>query len=215
MTNIPWFLHSLSCSDSGVCVWGCNPHCHFILLLRSLSFDHSVLLDFLISSETCFLEYCVRYLKLLRKDRTAFSSSCHHIEDCDGAGRRTDPSVQLPLLFQKRWMWFPALDRQQVMMSHDWLIMGAQTNPRRQKSVFLTRNSGNTEADSGRTISGMALEQVQTEHASDSLLGKVFVCLMDLRTAVTRLHNRGLFPYNPTSLLKLLNSIEPQRNTLS
>lgn len=61
----------------------------------------------------------------------------------------------------------------------------------------------------------MELEQVQTEHASDSLLSKVFVCLKDLRTAVTRLHNRGLFPYNPTSLLKLLNSIESKANTVS
>ncbi|KAJ6662908.1 hypothetical protein lerEdw1_011112 [Lerista edwardsae] len=47
---------------------GCNPHCVFLFLLRSVGFDASVLLDFLISSETCFLEYFVRYLKLLIKD---------------------------------------------------------------------------------------------------------------------------------------------------
>nr|XP_060611651.1 protein Lines homolog 1 [Anolis sagrei ordinatus] len=44
---------------------GCNPHCIFLFLLKSIAFDASVLLDFLISSETCFLEYFVRYLKLL------------------------------------------------------------------------------------------------------------------------------------------------------
>lgn len=47
---------------------GCNPHCVFLFLLSCIAFDVSVLLDFLISSETCFLEYFVRYLKLLIKD---------------------------------------------------------------------------------------------------------------------------------------------------
>lgn len=47
---------------------GCNPHCIFLFLLRSIAYDATVLLDFLISSETCFLEYFVRYLKLLLED---------------------------------------------------------------------------------------------------------------------------------------------------
>ncbi|XP_007425146.1 protein Lines homolog 1 [Python bivittatus] len=47
---------------------GCNPHCIFLFLLRSIAFDATVLLDFLISSETCFLEYFVQYLKLLVED---------------------------------------------------------------------------------------------------------------------------------------------------
>ncbi len=198
MTNIPCFLHSLSCSDSGVCVWGCNPHCHFILLLRSLSFDHSVLLDFLISSETCFLEYCVRYLKLLREDRTAFSSSCRHIEDCAGA-----PSVQAPSAVSET---LDVVPRTRSSADVPRLVdYGSSDESEEAEERVSDRDSGNTEADSGK---------VQTEHASDSLLGKVFVCLMDLRSAVTRIHNRGLFPYNPTSLLKLLNSIDPQRDTL-
>uniref|UniRef100_A0A673KFV4 Lines homolog 1 n=1 Tax=Sinocyclocheilus rhinocerous TaxID=307959 RepID=A0A673KFV4_9TELE len=192
-------------------LWGCNPHCHFILLLRSLSFDHSVLLDFLISSETCFLEYCVRYLKLLREDQTAFSSSCRHIEDCDGAGRRTDPSIQAPSAISKTLDVVPYTRSSTGNDVPRLVDYGSSDESEEAEERVPDRNSGNTEADSGRTQSGM----VQTEHASDSLLGKVFVCLMELRTAVTRLHNRGLFPYNPTSLLKLLNSIEPQRNTLS
>uniref|UniRef100_A0A8C8SS39 Lines homolog 1 n=1 Tax=Pelusios castaneus TaxID=367368 RepID=A0A8C8SS39_9SAUR len=47
---------------------GCNPHCIFLFFLKSIAFDSTVVLDFLISSETCFLEYFVRYLKLLRED---------------------------------------------------------------------------------------------------------------------------------------------------
>ncbi|XP_045052418.2 protein Lines homolog 1 isoform X4 [Desmodus rotundus] len=47
---------------------GYNPHCIFLFFLKNIGFDSTVLLDFLISSETCFLEYFVRYLKLLLRD---------------------------------------------------------------------------------------------------------------------------------------------------
>lgn len=65
------------------CASGCNPHCHFLLLLQSISFDHSILLDFLISTETCFLEYFVRYLKYLRADRQGFTAACGRIGTSD------------------------------------------------------------------------------------------------------------------------------------
>ncbi|XP_018619371.2 protein Lines homolog 1 [Scleropages formosus] len=62
------------------CETGCNPHCHFIFLLQNVAFDHSVLLDFLISTETCFLDYFVRYLKLLRNNWEDFAAICQGIE---------------------------------------------------------------------------------------------------------------------------------------
>uniref|UniRef100_A0A286XY97 Lines homolog 1 n=1 Tax=Cavia porcellus TaxID=10141 RepID=A0A286XY97_CAVPO len=55
---------------------GYNPHCIFIFFLKNIGFDSAVLLDFLISSETCFLEYFVRYLKLLQKDWDIFFTIC-------------------------------------------------------------------------------------------------------------------------------------------
>lgn len=55
---------------------GCNPHCVFLFFLKNVAFDSTVLLDFLISSETCFLEYFVKYLKLLQKDWAHFLSIC-------------------------------------------------------------------------------------------------------------------------------------------
>ncbi|XP_051678894.2 protein Lines homolog 1 isoform X1 [Oryctolagus cuniculus] len=55
---------------------GCNPHCIFLFFLKNVGFDASVLLDFLISSETCFLEYFVRYLKLLQKEWDNFFTIC-------------------------------------------------------------------------------------------------------------------------------------------
>ncbi|XP_007529216.1 protein Lines homolog 1 [Erinaceus europaeus] len=55
---------------------GYNPHCIFLFFLRNIGFDSTVLLDFLISSETCFLEYFVKYLKLLQKDWDNYFTIC-------------------------------------------------------------------------------------------------------------------------------------------
>lgn len=59
---------------------GYNPHCVFLFFLEKIAFDSTVLLDFLISSETCFLEYLVRYLKLLGKEWPHFVDVCNHFD---------------------------------------------------------------------------------------------------------------------------------------
>ncbi|NXP15805.1 LINES protein, partial [Thinocorus orbignyianus] len=59
---------------------GYNPHCIFLFFLEKIAFDSTVLLDFLISSETCFLEYLVRYLKFLRKDWRQFVDVCNRFD---------------------------------------------------------------------------------------------------------------------------------------
>ncbi|XP_013811821.2 protein Lines homolog 1 [Apteryx mantelli] len=64
---------------------GYNPHCIFLFFLKNIAFDSTVLLDFLISSETCFLEYLVRYLKLLREDWHHFVNVCNHFDMKHGA----------------------------------------------------------------------------------------------------------------------------------
>ncbi|XP_018415749.1 PREDICTED: protein Lines homolog 1 [Nanorana parkeri] len=72
---------------------GSNPHCIFLLLLSNVLFDSSVLLDFLISSETCFLEYFVRYLKLLKADWPHFCLICTLYDKSRNFHPATLPSV--------------------------------------------------------------------------------------------------------------------------
>ncbi|KFU87880.1 Protein Lines [Chaetura pelagica] len=66
---------------------GYNPHCIFLFFLEKIAFDSTVLLDFLISSETCFLEYLVRYLKLLRKDWQQFVNVCDRFDTKHGTSQ--------------------------------------------------------------------------------------------------------------------------------
>ncbi|XP_004709904.1 protein Lines homolog 1 [Echinops telfairi] len=63
-----WNRHTHEC--------GYNPHCIFLFFLKNVGFDSTFLLDFLISSETCFLEYLVQYLKLLQRDWHTFFTIC-------------------------------------------------------------------------------------------------------------------------------------------
>ncbi|XP_051652745.1 protein Lines homolog 1 isoform X1 [Manacus candei] len=71
---------------------GYNPHCIFLFFLEKIAFDSSVLLDFLISSETCFLEYLVRYLKLLRREWHQFVAVCNHFDTKHGALQSVSPA---------------------------------------------------------------------------------------------------------------------------
>lgn len=52
-----------------------SSHCLFSHLLVFVGLDHSVLLDFLISSETHFLNYFTWYLKVVTRDWVGFRSA--------------------------------------------------------------------------------------------------------------------------------------------
>ncbi|NWR34141.1 LINES protein, partial [Tachuris rubrigastra] len=71
---------------------GYNPHCIFLFFLEKIAFDSSVLLDFLISSETCFLEYLVRYLKLLGREWHQFGAVCGRFDTEHGAFQSVSPA---------------------------------------------------------------------------------------------------------------------------
>ncbi|XP_037688829.1 protein Lines homolog 1 isoform X2 [Choloepus didactylus] len=80
---------------------GYNPHCIFLFFLKNIGFDSTVLLDFLISSETCFLEYFVRYLKLLQKDWGNFFTISKYF-DATESEDDFDVCGCLPSLIQER-----------------------------------------------------------------------------------------------------------------
>ena len=70
------------CSDvSGAILRQLNPHLLFISFAESIDFDHSLLLDLLISSETRFLEYLVQYLHFVVDGWDSFVQC---LADCKG-----------------------------------------------------------------------------------------------------------------------------------
>ena len=57
-----------------------NPHRFFLEFLSSVNYDHSLLLDYLISNETHFLQYFFNYLRYLANDWLGFVESVRQRE---------------------------------------------------------------------------------------------------------------------------------------
>ncbi|XP_053283325.1 protein Lines homolog 1 isoform X2 [Pleuronectes platessa] len=264
------FLHHRLCSGledlaelDAACSYGCNPHCHFLLLLRSVSFDHSTLLDFLISSETCFLEYFVRYLKYLKADWQGFTAACERDTEshchvslqesltrlCGGDKPALTFKVQpeqdeSSSCVQPTWVFPPVegvslgsglrlveydssdeSDPESMEISED--APGASIKRRRGAPPPSTRQKHYEPCDSSGYLSvhtstqerrpeGLSPPSLQSRQRSHTLSGqgtcetlaRVVACLSELREVVTRLQTKKLFPYNPSSLLKILAGVE-------
>ncbi|XP_072889084.1 protein Lines homolog 1 isoform X2 [Hemitrygon akajei] len=162
-----------------------NPHSIFLLLLQNLAFDHRVLLDFLISSETCFLEYLVRYLRLLRRDWQSFCYACAQFdatpepfspppvnEVCDSHrftvqveqdghtlsedSRKAFVSPQIPLSHLPKKKPWPSHNPHLVMNSERTQLVGLP------QSLVDYDSSENSEGDEGETT------RVNTDSLGDS-----------------------------------------------
>lgn len=211
------------------CASGFNPHCHFVLLLQSMSFDYSILLDFLISAETCFLEYFVQYLKCLRDDWQGFAAACGRItmSDCclsqqkklgaDGSTLKCKgepdeaesgscvipPAGRLGVASELRLVEYDTSDESD---SENTVESVCALNGKQYKSTALLspRPEG--------LLQPVLQPAANMASLSGQLPGEISVravhCLSQLREVVTRLHTKKLFPYNPSSLLKLLVQVE-------
>lgn len=217
------------------CAFGYNPHCHFILLLASVSFDHSFLLDLLISTETCFLEYLVQYLKCLRADWQGYSTACR--QTAAGSDGRTLPAslgaCDASLTCQGAVQWCEATT---CLPAHPPGVSNSSAG-----GLHLVDYSSSDESDrenagpqheeltSGVTAldiaeenplpvrqthfrtsqsAGLLNQPGETSGVAGEISAKVLGCLSELRDVVVRLHMRRLFPYNPAPLLKLLGQVQ-------
>ncbi|CAI2168280.1 9875_t:CDS:10 [Funneliformis geosporum] len=59
----------------------CTSHDFFLRFLVTTGMNHSILLDFLISNETIFLEFLLNYCKYLEKDITQFLITCKKFDE--------------------------------------------------------------------------------------------------------------------------------------
>lgn len=262
---------------------GCNPHCIFLFLLKNIVFDSTVLLDFLISSETCFLEYFVKYLKLLQKDWGHFLSICKFFDAAesqrgvntrgpvsslvqDRSTSHTVPdALASPVGHRNACPWVPwASDASSE--SHSQVVMPKETHtvpahgPPSQTLLSLVDYGSSEDSDEEATNQHLAnskqtplcqemsreiqrlprtckdqnrlsrepqLGPLLPQESAPSLpfgaagdiapsgtvwevgvLFRTVKCLKELQGAIYRLQEKGLFPYNPAALLKLLKGVE-------
>ncbi|XP_022125044.1 protein lines [Pieris rapae] len=69
-----------------------NPITSFIEFLKVVSHDSDVLLDYLVSNETCFLLYLLRFLKYVRRNWPKFLETC---QLSDGSNRGLDDTMRV------------------------------------------------------------------------------------------------------------------------
>uniref|UniRef100_A0A3Q0TFP3 Lines homolog 1 n=1 Tax=Amphilophus citrinellus TaxID=61819 RepID=A0A3Q0TFP3_AMPCI len=188
------FLHyRYNRSLEAACASGFNPHCHFVFLLQSISFDHSILLDFLISAETCFLEYFVQYLKYLRDDWQGFKAACGGITV--SALYVSPPGERFSLPAELRLVDYESSDESDPENTQDPEVQIVA--PER-----LLQPVSHSEQTSCTNMSPLSWQ------LTGEMSVKAVLCLSELREVVMRLHTKKLFPYNPSSLLKLLAQVE-------
>ncbi|XP_020819431.1 protein Lines homolog 1 isoform X1 [Phascolarctos cinereus] len=260
---------------------GFNPHCIFLFLLKNIGFDATVLLDFLISSETCFLEYFVRYLKLLQGERNNFSNVCELFDTAELRDevyassivtslveeRSSNQATHQPLFCGTNYYALLPLasdtttsgtnmerkDNQTVKSKQPSVLIGVDdtsssgasqslvdydgSEDSEEESVeeclsnikqtplnhqVITKIRGTVSATGGKSQKYLAsaarlldpkefsaLSSFGCVGASQTVLScKALKCLKDLEKAISRLHRRHLFPYNPSALLKLLKHID-------
>ena len=81
------FLLSYSCgcipdsSSLSTCVHIFTPHSLFIEFLQSVAYDHTVLVDFLMSSENEFLDLFHQYIKIATSDWEQLKATCLQYDD--------------------------------------------------------------------------------------------------------------------------------------
>uniref|UniRef100_A0A671V6W5 Lines homolog 1 n=1 Tax=Sparus aurata TaxID=8175 RepID=A0A671V6W5_SPAAU len=182
------------------CASGCNPHCHFLLLLRSISFDHSILLDFLISTETCFLEYFVLYLKYLRADWQGFTAACGKVSvsDCQLSLQKSLPDSGAGDMF--------------ALTSKGHRLVGYSSSDESEPENMDCQDEFSA-LDGKQKISGAPHTSCPdaaplSGQVTCATSVRAVLCLSQLREVVTRLQTKNLFPYNPSSLIKLLEQVQ-------
>ena len=189
------------------CASGSNPHCHFVLLLQSVSFDHSILLDFLISSETCFLEYLVHYLRYLREDWQGFTAACGGAVLCSLSPPRADPPVGgSASAAGVRLVAYDSSDESEESFDMEQEADGAHPSPARQHESSAAPGEAGPTWERGPESLSLTHKRVASAFRQEtcSTLERAVLCLSELRDVMTRLQKKKLFPYNPSSLLKLL-----------
>ncbi|KAI8433784.1 hypothetical protein MSG28_015759 [Choristoneura fumiferana] len=77
-----------------------NPIASFIEFLKVVSHDSDVLLDYLVSNETCFLLYLLRFLKYVRRNWPKFIETCQHTDSAGSRGLDETMSVLIRLRLQ-------------------------------------------------------------------------------------------------------------------
>lgn len=210
-----------------------NPHFQFSIFLILINKDYKVLLDLLISEETCFLLYFLKYLKFLISDWDVAiqSHTSHNLATLERKLRR--PSGKTPHRFITK---STHRSEREDRIVDDQIPESSSSTPSSDvhdnKSVKVTLVDYDCSSDSSSTTSDTEPEKqenpitrllhLQTcklsteeddddgfsknvvDHDSRHTLFQLFHVYYQLSTSIENQIQKCIFPYNAKPLLKLL-----------
>ncbi|PIK46372.1 hypothetical protein BSL78_16767 [Apostichopus japonicus] len=189
------------------------PHLLFWNYLKLLDFDHSVLLDFLISSETNFLQYLTAYLHLMKcewdKCCDVFmisSNSMHEITEHVSEVDYEEPEVP-PKRIKK--IANPPSNSDVTSCNYsegDVTLNPAVNEPADSINSFGCHKEPNSRKDIETRNDGIKTDCEKVE--INSGLDQVLSVLIRLRMSLERLQKRNMFPYSISPLIRSLLELE-------
>jgi hypothetical protein len=182
------FLPYVNRKEFGAFLEDLNPHLVFQEFLENFGYDHTLLLDFLISCETEFLSFIWKYVNFLVDGWSEFVLALEAEEE---EGEEEDE--------------YGRDEREQRGGSKEPMGRKRRRDERYGDKEGLEgrmKDEGAHEDGEGEE-EGMRPKGLQKEKADQSLS-----CLIRLKYAIENLQEKSLFPYNISPLLKLLAVVE-------
>eukprot|EP01018_Ginkgo_biloba_P002651 Gb_27207 [translate_table: standard] len=204
LLNLPLPLQQVQYGGNKDCMDAClqlldalKPNLLFHVFLAGVHYDHLVLVDYLISKGTgiLFLRYLLRCLRIVcdswpnfiefsvdTDDKSNFKSKRrpHHLARNEHFDRHPLSALEMCMLSTPG-----SITSQIAVQSKDELESGHTTSKRKRAIQFLP-------------ISKIMDNGLEFESAKR--------CLLSLKDAIESLHHKDLFPYNPSALLKRLET---------
>jgi hypothetical protein len=186
-----------------------NPHIIFMEFLTSVNYDHSLLLDFLISNETHFLPYFYNYLRHLANDWHGFAATVEERRVLTKDGKLPEGNSTGFLSPSSE------LGAAKSFSANDGDEIGNGDDDGYKDGDYGEVDDGDDnyeEGDDGEIGNGD--NDGYKDDESDVVISdmnnvqRILTCLIRLRYSIERMSSKGLFPYTVTALVKIMEHIE-------
>ena len=167
-----------------------NAHSMFAEFLGSISYDHSILLDFLMSPDSKFTDFLKEYLQVVVSDWSGLERACEEYDvRAQGDSEASDLPSSLQMDTAKKLKVDPPL----------FPYSTPDTSSEHSDVCYSEARSdvGTADSDTDEDLS-----------FHETVLDRILGCCIRLRFTLARLHSKGLFPYPVGGIIPLLERLE-------
>lgn len=181
-----------------------NIHLLFIKFLSAISYDHLVLVDYVISDETCFVAFLTQYSEHIYDDWCAFTSSHHKLEDIMKMADRANyvGEIETPFSLSRK--------RKRSHQTKQFAYTSVVS-----QDVRLEECDKKNQATKSLVPYNLS-DSSEDEPVDQSLLCDTMSCIIRLRLALERMLAKQIIlnPQAPTKLVSIIEKVETLYETI-